>query len=477
MYECPNCGRNLKFDINLQKMHCEYCDTAMDPYEAENVRQVEEHSITTSAEGSDELIEVKILTCPQCGGEIICEDNEAATFCSFCGASTMLEARYAGVKRPEAIIPFSKTKEDCKKSYINMMRRAIFAPKDVKSVSHVDGFRGIYMPYWVYDYGVHQNVTYKGKKEHQKGDYLYTDHYELKARVDSDYEGIAFDASSTYADSLSAAIAPFDAKAKKPFTSAYMSGYYADVCDIDKDLYRRDGAQAVSDDVADRIGKNSVSRQYNTKDSEISKAVSVRTDKRTLAMFPVWFMSYRKKDASGKERVLYSVVNAQTGKAAADIPVSIPKFLIGSILLAIVLFGIMSLFFIIKPIPVLVIACLLSLVLSVMVNSQAEKIADWEACRDDKGLMTTLYGPKRKWKRRKKAKLSLAEYAPIIICFIIAILLIIFRPISDAFYYAAVIVTALCDIYLLVDLIAKYNGLTSRPLPQFRRTGGDDSAK
>ena len=144
MYECPNCGRNLKFDINLQKMHCEYCDTAMDPYEAENVRQVEEHSITTSAEGSDELIEVKILTCPQCGGEIICEDNEAATFCSFCGASTMLEARYAGVKRPEAIIPFSKTKEDCKKSYINMMRRAIFAPKDVKSVSHVDGFRGIY---------------------------------------------------------------------------------------------------------------------------------------------------------------------------------------------------------------------------------------------------------------------------------------------------------------------------------------------
>ena len=32
MYECPNCAGNLKFNIARQQLHCEYCDTQVDPY-------------------------------------------------------------------------------------------------------------------------------------------------------------------------------------------------------------------------------------------------------------------------------------------------------------------------------------------------------------------------------------------------------------------------------------------------------------
>ena len=32
MYDCPNCGGNLRFDISLQKLHCDYCGTDLDPY-------------------------------------------------------------------------------------------------------------------------------------------------------------------------------------------------------------------------------------------------------------------------------------------------------------------------------------------------------------------------------------------------------------------------------------------------------------
>ena len=31
MYECPNCGGNLKFIITRQQLYCEYCDTSVDP--------------------------------------------------------------------------------------------------------------------------------------------------------------------------------------------------------------------------------------------------------------------------------------------------------------------------------------------------------------------------------------------------------------------------------------------------------------
>lgn len=55
--------------------------------------------------------------CPNCGGEILSTDNTAANFCSFCGASTILTSRVSKQQRPGYIIPFSKTKEDCKQAY------------------------------------------------------------------------------------------------------------------------------------------------------------------------------------------------------------------------------------------------------------------------------------------------------------------------------------------------------------------------
>ncbi len=32
MYECPNCGGNLKFDISSQLLKYDYCQTTKDPY-------------------------------------------------------------------------------------------------------------------------------------------------------------------------------------------------------------------------------------------------------------------------------------------------------------------------------------------------------------------------------------------------------------------------------------------------------------
>lgn len=106
MYQCPNCAGNLKFDIARQKLFCEYCETTVDPYDVYKEKDAEENS--------DEY-EVTIFTCPQCGGEIISEDTTAATFCSFCGAATILDSRVSKERRPAHIVPFTKTKEDCKR--------------------------------------------------------------------------------------------------------------------------------------------------------------------------------------------------------------------------------------------------------------------------------------------------------------------------------------------------------------------------
>ena len=156
MIACPNCGANLKFDAATQRMLCEFCGSDFDPKDFEVDKDAEEQSIAQEAEQTDDggfdTYDVTVYTCPQCGGELMSVDeNTAAAFCSFCGASTILSARIAREKRPELIIPFSKTKEDCKNAYLKLVKKSLFIPKEYKSREFIDGFRGIYMPYWTYD--------------------------------------------------------------------------------------------------------------------------------------------------------------------------------------------------------------------------------------------------------------------------------------------------------------------------------------
>ena len=87
MYKCPNCAGNLTFDIASQMLRCTYCETRIDPYGCSREKDAEER------ESPSEEYEATIFSCPQCGAELISEDTTAATFCSFCGASTILDSR------------------------------------------------------------------------------------------------------------------------------------------------------------------------------------------------------------------------------------------------------------------------------------------------------------------------------------------------------------------------------------------------
>ena len=114
MIPCPGCGAGMRFDIASQKLVCDYCQSTQEVAQAGNERSAK------AGEASDTM-DVTVFTCPQCGGEIYSTDNEASSFCSFCGASVTLEGRLTQARRPLYIIPFKKTKEDCKQIYADLI--------------------------------------------------------------------------------------------------------------------------------------------------------------------------------------------------------------------------------------------------------------------------------------------------------------------------------------------------------------------
>ena len=61
--------------------------------------------------------------CPNCGAEIMTDENTAATFCSFCGSPTLIEERLSGVLRPKYLIPFQIDREKAKEMFRKWTRR------------------------------------------------------------------------------------------------------------------------------------------------------------------------------------------------------------------------------------------------------------------------------------------------------------------------------------------------------------------
>ena len=95
------------------------------------------------------------------------------------------------------------------------MKKAWFAPKELKDPAYIDSFRGIYMPYWAFYITQKGDLSLPGKKSYRKGDYIYTDHYSLTGNLNAYYKGLSYDASSSFADNISEALAPYDVKGMK----------------------------------------------------------------------------------------------------------------------------------------------------------------------------------------------------------------------------------------------------------------------
>ncbi len=386
MVQCPNCGGLLKFDIASQKMKCDSCSSLFEPY-------------AFDAQGAEETTEyeVTVFRCPQCGGEITSTDETAAGFCSYCGASNVLESRLSKEKKPELIIPFKKTKQDCTAAFEHFIKKAIFAPKAYREAGRADSFRGIYMPYWLYDMSQRGDINIPTSTSHRSGDYIITDHYMMRGKLNSYYNGVSYDASSTFADDISSDIAPYNVKDITQFSPSFLSGYYADLADVGVGVYKETAIDLAQESTYNYLRKSSpmAHQSFDSPKERVKSAIRTNVNVTRSAMFPVWFMSYRNKD-----RVAYATVNGQTGKVSADVPMSIPKYFMCALAIAAVLFAVFQMFFTITPKILVLLVGIIALISVLSYSSEMKKIVSLENYDDDLGMLER----ERKVEEKKRAR-------------------------------------------------------------------------
>ena len=133
-----------------------------------------------------------------------------------------------------------------------LQKLGIFAPKELKSPEFLSQFRGIYIPYWSYSFSHQGEIDLRSKHEYRKGDYDITEYYAVNGKIDASYQGICFDASSSFDDEISGAIAPYDPAEMVPFSPAYLSGFYADVEDVSAQTYM-DQANTIANEASIKL--------------------------------------------------------------------------------------------------------------------------------------------------------------------------------------------------------------------------------
>lgn len=400
MYTCKNCGGALKYDIASGQLKCDSCDTQYDPY-----------AVTQEQDAERDDYDVTVFKCPQCGGEIYSTDNTAAGFCSFCGASTVLSSRLVKEKKVDYLIPFKKTKEDCKQAYGKLMRRALYAPKELKDPTNIDGFRGIYMPYWVYHVKQQGHVKLHGTKSYRRGDYIITKHYGLHMDVDAQYKGLSYDASSAFSDDISAKMSPYDVKNMKPFTPSLLSGFYADMSDVEADIYAQDAKAFSADATTNRIRRSPEIAGYALENAEtIPHKIPPHIVSTDSAMMPVWFLSYRNRD-----RVAYAAVNGQTGRVVADLPVDIRKYLLGCVIFAVPIILLLNLFLTLTPSALLALVSILATCVIALHAHEMKQIAVKENYEDDKGIQSAKEQQEKMARQRAKEQMGAGVEEPYVL--------------------------------------------------------------
>lgn len=477
MYQCPSCGAGLAFNPKNQLLECKYCKSTFKPEEIKEIHFKDakgEKDIIAEATKKEEVkdneYEAILYRCSQCGAELITTDETIATFCSYCGSSAVLERKYTKKQKPNYIIPFTKTKEECENAYKRKLHSAFFAPSNMLKTQQVEKIRGIYMPYWLYSFDKDGECISSGEKYHKRvGDYVYYKDYRLTANIKAKCSGISHDATSNFADNLSEAIAPYNMNDKKEFSPTYLSGFYADSEDVNSQTYERECNEIANKEISKELMKNDKTySKYNSKPN-----VLLNTQSTELGLFPVYFLATRNKKG---DRISYAVMNGQTGKVAAEIPIDFKKYLITSLLLAVPIFLLLNAFFTFTPGKVLIISIIFSILSLIMSAKQLNDINKREKRLDDKGFINKNSDSKQKSKVKKEKIKFFPKLIKPIIGLLLAIAILVLNPVSDVYYYAGAIASIVLVICSFADLLKEYNLLTTRKLPQLEKRGGDENA-
>lgn len=324
-YKCPCCGGAIEFNSSTQKMKCPYCDAEFEPEALKGYDDALQNdeggnmAWETPAGGewqNGEADGLRSYVCKSCGGEIVGDENTAATACPYCGNPVVMMGQFSGSLKPDIIIPFKLDKKAAKAGLMKHISGKRLLPKIFKDQNHIDEIKGVYVPFWLFDTDANARIRYKATKTRTWSDnnyrYTETSYFSVNRGGSIGFENVPVDGSSKMPDELMESIEPFAIGEAKPFMTSYLAGYVADKYDVTAEQSVAAANERIKKTTEEAFAKTV--KGYNSVTPE-STNINLYGGRTRYALYPVWILN-----TTWNNKKYTFAMNGQTGKFVGDLP-------------------------------------------------------------------------------------------------------------------------------------------------------------
>lgn len=331
-YRCANCGAPLGWDAANRIWKCGYCDaqftleemkagepqTGAEPEAPEAVRPQADGKTTERAQtdAEPEAPPMRAYRCSYCGAEMLTDPNTIASVCVYCGSPIVAEDGLTRQFRPRYVIPFERTKQQARETYLSFIRRP-FTPDEFLTDAHLEKIQGVYLPFWLYNAQVSGRMEWDCERIrlHRSGSLEITEHdvYHVTRSGSQSFTHVPVDASRKADNAMMDSIEPFDFGKLKPFEMPYLAGFLAERYDEDDSTcYARAKERIVG--TVERTLEDAV-RGYDTRRVQ-NKDIRLVQCSAEYALLPVWLLY-----AQYRGKTYRFAMNGESGAMCGEIPV------------------------------------------------------------------------------------------------------------------------------------------------------------
>ena len=317
--KCPGCGTSIgvKFDPSTGTLECPFCGLSSKlsiPAVGAVADKLDFNSALQRANVNWGSLK-KTIECSNCGGQSLYDAEQITGTCPFCGSTSVAPAaENEQIMAPNAIIPFTITKEQAQQIFIDYIKRSNFVPKKAYNCK-LENLTPVYLPFWTFD--ALTASCYEGSFRREPG-------AELEMITSNWYENvddIVVCASGKVRNPFIPKLLNYDFKKAVPYSPEYLAGTPAERYTIGLD----EGWQRSKELITRKLIKD-VSRT-DRRITVYDIATNYYNVKYRCLLAPMYFASYKYL-----KKTYQVAINGQTGKTIF----SVPRYFIQMLIVAII---------------------------------------------------------------------------------------------------------------------------------------------
>jgi DNA-directed RNA polymerase subunit RPC12/RpoP len=153
VFNCPQCGGNLAFDIQNNKLTCQHCGyaTITEAYPAADQERVMWEVLPTE-KGHRWALSQQQMACEQCGAQSLWPPGQSAAACPYCGSHQLIESHETSdLVDPQALGIMQIDEKEATRRVVAWLGKGWTVPDDLKKSASKTRLRPAYFPFWTFD--------------------------------------------------------------------------------------------------------------------------------------------------------------------------------------------------------------------------------------------------------------------------------------------------------------------------------------